>query len=173
MHRRDLTEDPTVNGVVTTLRDVTTERNLQRDLAYRASHDALTGLANAQPFGDELRTDIALDADRRTTPGGGRAAMFVDLDDFKTVNDTYGHEVGDSLLAEVARRIESCLREDDLAARLGGDEFAVLLRGVPDVAAARAVAQRIADALGPPGERGRSQCGLPGQHRVGILRRAR
>jgi len=150
VHRRDLTEDLTVNGVVTTLRDVTTERNLQRDLAYRASHDALTGLANAQLFGDELREDSAPDADRRTTPGGGRAALFVDLDDFKTVNDNYGHEVGDCLLAEVARRIKSCLRDDDLAARLGGDEFAVLLRGVPDVAAARAVAQRIADALARP-----------------------
>ena len=150
MHRRDLTEDPTVNGVVTTLRDVTAERNLQRDLAYRASHDALTGLPNAHQFLDELRTDSAPDADRRTTPGGGRAALFVDLDDFKAVNDTYGHEIGDRLLATVARRIESCLREDDLAARLGGDEFAVLLRGVPDVAAARAVAQRIADALARP-----------------------
>jgi diguanylate cyclase (GGDEF)-like protein len=74
----------------------------------------------------------------------------VDLDDFKAVNDTYGHEIGDGLLATVARRIESCLREDDLAARLGGDEFAVLLRGVPDVAAARAVAQHLADALARP-----------------------
>jgi diguanylate cyclase (GGDEF)-like protein len=150
VHRRDLTEDPTVSGVVITLRDVTTERNLQRDLAHRASHDALTGLPNAHRFLDELRTDGAPDADRRTTPGGGRAALFVDLDDFKAVNDTYGHEIGDSLLATVARRIESCLREDDLAARLGGDEFAVLLRGVPDVAAAHAVAQRIADALARP-----------------------
>ena len=150
MHRRDLTDDPTVNGVVTTLRDVTTERNLQRDLAHRASHDALTGLANAQHFGEELRTDCAPDVDRRATPGGGRAALFVDLDDFKTVNDTYGHEVGDHLLAEVARRIESCLRDGDLAARLGGDEFAVLLRGVPDVTVARAVAQRVADELARP-----------------------
>jgi diguanylate cyclase (GGDEF)-like protein len=150
VHGRDLTEDPTVNGVVITLRDVTAERNLQRDLAYRASHDALTGLPNAHRFLDDMRTDSAPDADRRTTPGGGRAALFVDLDDFKAVNDTYGHEIGDRLLATVARRIESCLREDDLAARLGGDEFAVLLRGVPDVAAARAVAQRIADALACP-----------------------
>jgi diguanylate cyclase (GGDEF)-like protein/PAS domain S-box-containing protein len=150
VHRRDLAEDPTVNGVVTTVRDVTAERNLQRDLAYRASHDALTGLPNAHHFLDELRTDSAPDADRRSTPGGGRAALFVDLDDFKAVNDAYGHEIGDRLLATVARRIDSCLREDDLAARLGGDEFAVLLRGVPDVAAARAVAQRIADALARP-----------------------
>ena len=150
VHRRDLTEDPTVNGVVTTLRDVTAERNLQRDLAYRASHDALTGLPNADRFFDELRADSAAGADRRTAPGGGRAALFVDLDDFKAVNDTYGHEIGDRLLATVARRIESCLREDDFAARLGGDEFAVLLRGVPDEAAARAAAQRVADALARP-----------------------
>jgi diguanylate cyclase (GGDEF)-like protein len=150
MHRRDLTQDPTVNGMVTTLREVTAERNLQRDLAYRASHDALTGLLNAHRFLEELRIDSVPDTDRRSTPGGGRAALFVDLDDFKAVNDTYGHEIGDSLLATVARRIESCLREEDLAARLGGDEFAVLLRGVPNVAAARAVAQRVADVLAVP-----------------------
>jgi diguanylate cyclase (GGDEF)-like protein/PAS domain S-box-containing protein len=170
MHRRDLTDDPTVNGVVTTLRDVTTERNLQRELAHRASHDALTGLANAQLFGEELRADGAPDADRRT-PAGGRAALFVDLDDFKTVNDTYGHWVGDHLLAEVARRIESCLRDGDIAARLGGDEFAVLLRGVPDVTAARAVAQRIADALARPASVG--GIGVDCQASIGLAYTAR
>jgi PAS domain S-box-containing protein len=76
VHRRDLTKDPTVNGVVTTLRDVTAERNLRRDLAYQASHDALTGLPNAHEFLDELRTESVPDAHRRTTPDGGRAALF-------------------------------------------------------------------------------------------------
>jgi diguanylate cyclase (GGDEF)-like protein/PAS domain S-box-containing protein len=153
VHRRDLTTDPTVNGVVSTLRDVTAERELRRDLAYRASHDALTGLANAQAFGDELRREDAAARklhDRRGRPGDGRAALFVDLDDFKNVNDTYGHQVGDQLLAEVGLRIRSCLRDNDVAARLGGDEFAVLLRDVGDERAAHAVAQRIVDALAEP-----------------------
>ena len=153
VHRRDLTTDPTVNGVVSTLRDVTAERELRRDLAYRASHDSLTGLANAQAFGDELRQEDASARrrpDRRGRPGQGRAALFVDLDDFKNVNDTYGHQVGDQLLAEVGQRIRSCLRDNDVAARLGGDEFAVLLREVNDEPAAHAVAQRIVDVLAEP-----------------------
>jgi diguanylate cyclase (GGDEF)-like protein len=150
LHRRDLTQDPTVNGTVTTLREVTAERNLQRDLAYRASHDALTGLLNAHAFLEALRMDSTPDTGRRSIPDGGRAALFLDLDDFKAVNDTFGHETGDSLLATVAKRIESCLSNDDLAARLGGDEFAVLLRAVPDVTAARAVAQRVVDVLAVP-----------------------
>jgi diguanylate cyclase (GGDEF)-like protein len=142
LRRRDLTDDPTVAGVVTTLRDVTAERSLQRDLAHRATHDPLTGLANAQLFGDELRAEESVD-------GEGSAVLFVDLDDFKAVNDAHGHEVGDYLLAEVARRIDSCVEPDHLAARLGGDEFAVLLRDV-QVDDARKVAQCIADTLGRP-----------------------
>jgi diguanylate cyclase (GGDEF)-like protein len=76
--------------------------------------------------------------------------LFIDLDDFKTVNDNYGHQIGDQLLTTAAQRIQGCLRADDLAARVGGDEFAVLLRRVADQAAARSVAQRIADALAEP-----------------------
>jgi diguanylate cyclase (GGDEF)-like protein len=142
MRRRDLTDDPTVGGVVTTLRDVTAERNLQRDLAHRATHDPLTGLANAQLFGDELRAEESAD-------GEGSAVLFVDLDDFKAVNDAYGHEVGDHLLTEVARRIGSCIEPSQVAARLGGDEFAVLLRDV-QADDARDVAQCIADTLARP-----------------------
>jgi diguanylate cyclase (GGDEF)-like protein len=150
---RDLHGEPTVNGVVTTLRDITAERHLQADLAFRASHDPLTGLANAQSFRDELHaSDDAAGqlVERRRPSRSGRAALFIDLDDFKTVNDTYGHEVGDRLLAEVACRIQACLRADDLAARLGGDEFAVLLRNVTGVDAVRDVAERIAATLAAP-----------------------
>jgi diguanylate cyclase (GGDEF)-like protein/PAS domain S-box-containing protein len=145
VHRRDLTDDPTVDGIVTTLRDVTAERELRQELSHRASHDGLTGLANAELFREELRTerDVA-------RPGGQAAVLFVDLDDFKTVNDTHGHEMGDALLITVAHRIRSTLRVGDLAARLGGDEFAVLLRDVPDPESARAAAQRIADSLAAP-----------------------
>jgi diguanylate cyclase (GGDEF)-like protein/PAS domain S-box-containing protein len=145
VHRRDLTDDPTVHGIVTTLRDVTAERELRQELSHRASHDGLTGLANAELFRDELR------AERELNRGNVLAAvLFLDLDDFKAVNDTHGHEVGDGLLITVAHRIRSTLRIGDLAARLGGDEFAVLLRDVPNAEAARAAAQRIEDALIPP-----------------------
>src|SRR5262249_28088916 len=145
VNRRDLTDDPTVNGVVTTLRDVTAESELRQELSHRASHDGLTGLANAEMFREELR------AERELARGNLLAAvLFLDLDDFKAVNDTHGHEVGDGLLITVAQRIRSTLRIGDLAARLGGDEFAVLLRDVPNAEAARAAAQRIEDALVPP-----------------------
>jgi diguanylate cyclase (GGDEF)-like protein len=148
---RDLHGEPTVNGVVTTLRD-TAERHLQADLAFRQPRPA-TGLATAQLFSDELHAnDDATGqlAERRRPSPSGRAALFIDLDDFKTVNDTYGHEVGERLLAEVACRIQACLRADDLAARPGGDEFAVLLRNVTGVDAVRDVAERITATLAAP-----------------------
>jgi diguanylate cyclase (GGDEF)-like protein len=177
---RDLSDDPTVNGFVVTVRDVTAERDLQRSLAYRATHDALTGLANADQLRDQLRADRdradrdrtdreradrdRIDRDRSDRDRTDRdrtdrdrapseaisAVLFVDLDDFKQVNDTYGHEVGDGLLVNVAYRIRSVLRNEDVAARLGGDEFAALLRGVSDEDAARRTAQRIADDLARP-----------------------
>ena len=170
VHRRDLTDDPTVkrSGDDAARRD-RGARACARIWPTGPSHDALTGLANAELFREELRADRANVA----PPVGGGAVLFVDLDDFKTVNDTYGHEIGDGLLMTVAHRIRVVpARADDLAARLGGDEFAVLLRDVPDADAARAVAQRIADSLGPADHRGRGQPRLPGQHRAGHRDRA-
>jgi diguanylate cyclase (GGDEF)-like protein/PAS domain S-box-containing protein len=146
VHRRDLTDDPTVGGVVSTLRDVTAERELQRDLTQRATHDALTGLANADLFAAELQSVSSAG----TAPAAGWAVVYIDLDDFKDVNDSYGHEAGDELLTETARRITWCLRRGDLAARVGGDEFAVLLRDVPDTGAAQMFTQRLTDALAGP-----------------------
>ena len=85
VHRRDLTDDPTVGGVVTTLRDVTAERELQRTLAHRASHDGLTGLANAELL---PRAAARRPGDRRRGRRRWARSLFIDLDDFKTVNDT-------------------------------------------------------------------------------------
>jgi len=146
LHRRDLTRDPTVRGVVTTLRDVTEERELRRDLAYRASHDELTGMVNARAWGEALTSET----DRRRGPGSAVAVIFIDIDDFKRINDDHGHPTGDQVLAEVAHRIQQSLRSGDVAARVGGDEFAILLHGLPHVDDARVVAQRIAEALSRP-----------------------
>jgi len=93
---------------------------------------------------------MATEVERSKRFGQPVGLVLLDLDDFKTVNDTYGHQVGDQLLAEVGQRIRSCLRDNDVAARLGGDEFAVLLRDVSDERAAHAVAQRIVDVLAEP-----------------------
>jgi diguanylate cyclase (GGDEF)-like protein/PAS domain S-box-containing protein len=138
VRQRDLSDDPHVIGVVTTVRDVTDECTKQMELAYRANHDPLTGLANRHAFDAALRSGPA---DRP------RAVLFIDLDDFKLINDTYGHRLGDQVLAAVAQRIESCLRAGDIAARVGGDEFAVLLNDAPDEYVARTVAQRIVEVL--------------------------
>jgi diguanylate cyclase (GGDEF)-like protein len=121
--------------------------NTARERArHLATHDQLTGLANRSLFHDRLAQAVA--AARR-----GRqklAVLFVDLDGFKSINDTLGHAVGDGLLRGIARRIASCLRETDTAARLGGDEFAVLLTNLGNELDAATVARKIVAALGEP-----------------------
>ena len=120
----------------------------QAALAHQAHHDPLTGLANRALFGERL--DAALDRHR----GAGQpfALLVIDLDEFKEVNDSYGHSVGDRLLNAVGERLCSCVRSDDTVARLGGDEFAVVLHGDGDGATPEAVRQRIADAMRDPFE---------------------
>lgn len=117
--------------------DVTREKQLEEELEHLAFHDPLTKLANLRLF--RLRVDDRL---RRRRPLSG-AVLFVDLDDFKPINDRYGHGVGDRLLAEAARRVRASLRDADTAGRLGGDEFAVLLDEVGDLDQALVVAERI------------------------------
>ncbi|MFE4518683.1 putative bifunctional diguanylate cyclase/phosphodiesterase [Kitasatospora sp. NPDC056783] len=119
----DLRADPTVGALVLTLRDVTEQRRMERELTHRAFHDALTGLANRVLFLD--RVGHALSRGERS--GAVTGVLFIDLDDFKVVNDTQGHAVGDELLVAVSLRISTALRASDTAARLGGDEFAVLV----------------------------------------------
>jgi diguanylate cyclase (GGDEF)-like protein len=118
---------------------------LHDELRHQAYHDALTGLANQVKFRERLGEVVA-------TPGSeaSLAVLFVDLDDFKEVNDGFGHTTGDQLLRGVADRMRSVVRPDDLGARFGGDEFAVLLTGIPETGDAERVAQRIVDALAQP-----------------------
>ncbi|GAA3343322.1 hypothetical protein GCM10020358_41980 [Amorphoplanes nipponensis] len=146
MHCRDLRADRTVAGLVVTLRDVTERRQLERELTHQAFHDSLTGLANRVLFTDRLRHALA----RGARDGSVVGVLFIDLDDFKIVNDTLGHATGDQLLIAVAARIAGALRADDTAARLGGDEFAALVENVQDPGAVEETAGRILAALAEP-----------------------
>ncbi|MEV6342266.1 EAL domain-containing protein [Actinoplanes sp. NPDC051851] len=146
MHCRDLRDDPSVAGLVITMRDVTERRELERELTHQAFHDAMTGLANRVLFHDRLRHALA----RSARDGSVVGVLFIDLDDFKIVNDTLGHAAGDQLLIAVAQRIAGALRADDTAARLGGDEFAALVENVNDPGAVEETANRILAALAEP-----------------------
>ena len=137
--------DPNVRGLVLTSRDISERKALERQLTHQAFHDSLTGLANRALFTDRLQHALA----RSRTPNRPVAVLFVDLDDFKTVNDSLGHTAGDELLIAVAQRLRGCLRPADTCARLGGDEFALLLEDVPDESQARRVAERVANVLRP------------------------
>jgi len=114
-----------VVGAVVVFHDVTRERRLRRALAFQASHDALTGLINRREF--DARLNAALRGARHS--GGRHSVLYVDLDQFKLVNDTCGHSAGDRLIREITALIQSRVRAVDVIARLGGDEFGVLLEG--------------------------------------------
>ncbi len=146
LHCRDLRADLTVAGLVITMRDVTERRRLERELMHQAFHDSLTGLANRVLYTDRLEHALHRGARDGSTVG----VLFIDLDDFKIVNDTLGHAVGDRLLMAVADRISGALRADDTAARLGGDEFAALVENVQDPGAVEETANRILAALAEP-----------------------
>jgi diguanylate cyclase (GGDEF)-like protein/PAS domain S-box-containing protein len=121
--RTNLEQDPNVRGVVLNVRDISERKNFEEQLLHQAFHDKLTGLANRALFQD--RVAHALDRHRRDVDS--ISVLFVDLDDFKTVNDSLGHASGDQLLKECGERLRDCLRPADTPARLGGDEFAILL----------------------------------------------
>jgi diguanylate cyclase (GGDEF)-like protein len=132
-------------GWVATYEAVTEGRRAEARIRHLANHDALTGLPNRRRFNERLREALA-------APGrGGVAVLLLDLDHFKNVNDTLGHQAGDALLRSAAARIRACTREGDLVARLGGDEFAVLMQGdAGRRERAEALAGRIASALAEP-----------------------
>jgi diguanylate cyclase (GGDEF)-like protein/PAS domain S-box-containing protein len=139
----DLLQDEHARGIVLNGRDVSERKAFEDQLAHQAFHDPVTNLANRALFADRVQHSIM-----RTLRGGPAiGVMFIDLDDFKTVNDSLGHAAGDTVLQEVARRLQAAARPDDTVARFGGDEFAVLLDGITDSEEAADVAGRILRAL--------------------------
>jgi diguanylate cyclase (GGDEF)-like protein len=123
-----------------------TEQERLEELAHQAFHDSLTELPNRALFADRLAHAL----ERTNRRKAAVAVLFLDLDDFKPINDTFGHEAGDQLLTAVARRITACVRPEDTVARLGGDEFTVLLEDIADVRYAIAVAERIEVSMRDP-----------------------
>jgi diguanylate cyclase (GGDEF)-like protein/PAS domain S-box-containing protein len=137
-----LSSDGEMLGVVLVFHDVTEQRRLSHEISHQATHDPLTGLANRTAFELRLRELLT----RSQSGENPSALLFVDLDQFKRVNDTCGHAIGDQLLCQVAKLLTSTIRNSDTLARLGGDEFAVLLNGCP-FPQASTLAQRICDRM--------------------------
>jgi diguanylate cyclase (GGDEF)-like protein len=131
---------------VSSVRDITEERALAAQLSFQALHDPLTGLANRALFDDRLSQAHA----RVARHGGNGAVLLIDLDDFKGVNDVYGHLVGDELLMAIARRFEKVTRNSDTLCRFGGDEFLYLADGLNSREEAEQIAQRFLDTLTEP-----------------------
>ncbi|WP_329204388.1 EAL domain-containing protein [Streptomyces sp. NBC_00683] len=142
----NLRQDPTVRGLVVTLRNVTEQRALEHELTQRAFHDPLTGLPNRALLLE--RIERALLRSRRDSTLV--CVLFIDLDDFKLVNDSMGHSVGDELLVSVGNRLSATLRRSDTAARLGGDEFAVLMEDATRPLDAELLAAQVVQALSRP-----------------------
>ena len=136
-------DNPHIRGVVFNSRDVTDRKAIQLRIQHLAYHDNLTGLPNRGLLQDRLAHSIA----RAERSGRKVAVMFIDLDNFKNINDTLGHDVGDELLRLVSRRLADCVRAGDTIARQGGDKFIVLLDNLEDGRGASVVAQKILNAL--------------------------
>jgi diguanylate cyclase (GGDEF)-like protein/PAS domain S-box-containing protein len=130
------------------IQDITERKRAEERLEHQAFHDSLTGLPNRSLFMDRLKQ--ALERTRRRSGPKKVAVLFMDLDNFKDVNDSLGHEVGDLLLVDVGERLRGCLRPEDTLARFGGDEFTVMVDGVENPADAVRVAGRIVEAFREP-----------------------
>ncbi|WP_149539184.1 putative bifunctional diguanylate cyclase/phosphodiesterase [Siccirubricoccus phaeus] len=144
-------------GWVATYEDVTESRRAEARIRYLANHDALTDLPNRRHFGEQLQEALLAHDDGRQDV----ALLLIDLDNFKNVNDTLGHQAGDQLLRSAATRIKAHLREEEVVARLGGDEFAVLAVGeVARANGVEALARRITEALATPFSLGRYQASV-------------
>ena len=144
----NLLDHPGIRGVVITSRDVSERKKAEKRAQYLSQHDGLTGLPNRLLMQDRLHQAIT----QARRAGGVVALMYIDLDRFKTVNDSYGRVIGDALLKQVAQRLRSCLRDTDTVARLGGDEFTIMLPDAGNIQVVGEVAQRILSELARPFE---------------------
>ena len=142
----NLLADTSVNGIVLTIRDVTERVTLEEHLRHQALHDPLTGLGNRALFQDRVAHALA----RAERSNDEVAVIFLDLDNFKEINDSLGHAAGDAVLVQTANRLRTCLRDSDTAARFGGDEFALLLEHTRGEGEVMDVADRISAALSRP-----------------------
>ncbi len=142
----NLLSEPVINGLVLNTRDVTEQSVIKAQYMHQAFHDPLTDLANRSLFLYQVGHALARVARQSQTV----TVLFLDLDNFKTVNDSLGHAAGDRLLVDAARRLAACVRDSDLIARLGGDEFAVLVEDADQARDVLLIAERIAAALGKP-----------------------
>ncbi|MCW5620240.1 MAG: EAL domain-containing protein [Burkholderiales bacterium] len=138
------------------MRDISHIKRSQEQLEYLANYDALTGLGNRNLFMSQLKVGL----DRAARHHRRLALIFIDLDNFKTINDTLGHDVGDLLLAEVAHRLKASVRQEDVVCRLGGDEFTVYVEDFADPEALVSTAQRLVQSISEPY--------LLGQHRLEV-----
>ncbi len=142
----NLLQEPIICGLVLNTRDVTEQSTIKAQYIHQAFHDPLTDLANRALFLYQVGHALS----RATRLGQSAAVLFLDLDNFKTVNDSLGHAAGDRLLVDAARRLASCVRDSDLIARLGGDEFAVLVDDADEMTDVLQIAERIASSLARP-----------------------
>jgi diguanylate cyclase (GGDEF)-like protein/PAS domain S-box-containing protein len=136
--------DGVVRYTIATGIDITDRKNLEDELAHKALHDPLTGLPNRRLLMDRLEHAL------RARGGGGTSLLFLDIDDFKTVNDHFGHDVGDQVLKVVAERLVRAVRPGDTVSRLSGDEFAIVIEDPTDADAPDLVANRILEAIARP-----------------------
>ena len=163
----NLLREPVVEGLVLNTRDITEQSVIKQQYMHQAFHDPLTDLANRSLFLYQVGHALA----RSVRHKQAVTVLFLDLDNFKTVNDSLGHAAGDRLLVEAARRLGSCVRDSDLIARLGGDEFAMLLEDADGVDDVLIVTERIAAALSRPFKLGGKEVFVSAS--IGIARTSR
>jgi diguanylate cyclase (GGDEF)-like protein/PAS domain S-box-containing protein len=142
----NLLDNAAVTGIVVNLRDITERKRFEEQLTYQAFHDPVTDLPNRALFHDRVGHALM----RRRTLGKPIGVLFLDLDDFKTVNDTVGHAAGDRVLQIISSRLRSALRVGDTVARLGGDEFAILLEDVAHETAVSEIVENLLDVISAP-----------------------
>lgn len=147
-------EDGNVTGFVSVKHDISERKRLEAKLSHMAHYDELTGLPNRSLLFDRLHQTLA----RAQRNDQAFALLFIDLDGFKLINDSCGHETGDALLAEVASRITFCIRSTDTAARIGGDEFTVIITDLQHTGDAERIASKLTQALSQPFELGAHEC---------------